>query len=204
MQPHLVPKNDMSQAFPSLPLGTSTFSTLRASNEIYVDKTALIHSLAATGRGKIFLARPRRFGKSLLVSTFESLFANGLRDFKGLCIEQTWQDSLYPVIRLDFSQIKALSEQEQFSDALKNYLYESFSHLGFAYDPSRTSFFAQLDSWLRQQGPNSIVLLIDEYDAPLTERLGDTTAFNAVRDMLTQLSGSVTFDGTSVRRCPIG
>lgn len=186
MQPHLVPKNDMSQAFPSLPLGTSTFSTLRASNEIYVDKTALIHSLAATGRGKIFLARPRRFGKSLLVSTFESLFANGLRDFKGLCIEQTWQDSLYPVIRLDFSQIKALSEQEQFSDALKNYLYESFSHLGFAYDPSRTSFFAQLDSWLRQQGPNSIVLLIDEYDAPLTERLGDTTAFNAVRDMLTQ------------------
>ena len=186
MQPHLVPKNDMSQAFPSLPLGTSTFSTLRASNEIYVDKTALIHSLAATGRGKIFLARPQRFGKSLLVSTFESLFANGLRDFKGLCIEQTWQDSLYPVIRLDFSQIKALSEQEQFSDALKNYLYESFSHLGFAYDPSRTSFFAQLDSWLRQQGPNSIVLLIDEYDAPLTERLGDTTAFNAVRDMLTQ------------------
>lgn len=76
MQPHLVPKNDMSQAFPSLPLGTSTFSTLRASNEIYVDKTALIHSLAATGRGKIFLARPRRFGKSLLVSTLESLFAN--------------------------------------------------------------------------------------------------------------------------------
>lgn len=114
MQPHLVPKNDMSQAFPSLPLGTSTFSTLRASNEIYVDKTALIHSLAATGRGKIFLARPRRFGKSLLVSTFESLFANGLRDFKGLCIEQTWQDSLYPVIRLDFRKSRLCPNKNSF------------------------------------------------------------------------------------------
>ena len=57
----------------NLPLGSSDFRTLRANNEIYVDKTALIHQLAQS-RGKIFLARPRRFGKSLLISTFESLF----------------------------------------------------------------------------------------------------------------------------------
>ena len=88
----------MQQSMPALPLGTSTFETLRESNEIYVDKTDLVYKLAATGRGKIFLARPRRFGKSLLVSTFESLFAYGLRDFRGLAIEKRWTDKTYPVV----------------------------------------------------------------------------------------------------------
>lgn len=57
----------------NLPLGTSDFATLRSSNEIYVDKTEMIYQLACV-RGKVFLSRPRRFGKSLLISTFESLF----------------------------------------------------------------------------------------------------------------------------------
>ena len=63
-----------------LPLGTSIFETLRATDELYVDKTDLIYQLARR-RSKCFLARPRRFGKSLLISTFESLFQYGLRDF---------------------------------------------------------------------------------------------------------------------------
>ena len=89
----------------NLPLGSSDFSTLRANNEIYVDKTLLVYQLARQ-RGKIFLARPRRFGKSLLISTFESLFKNGLRDFQGLAIEKLWRDKTYPVVRLDFSELK--------------------------------------------------------------------------------------------------
>ena len=75
----------------NLPLGRSTFSALRAKNEIYVDKTSLVYELARSD-SKIFLARPRRFGKSLLTSTFESLFKYGLRDFKGLAIEKRWTD----------------------------------------------------------------------------------------------------------------
>ena len=74
--------NRIKQMFEqTLPLGSSNFSSLRQANEIYVDKTDLIYKLAKN-RGKIFLARPRRFGKSLLVSTFESLFKKGLQDFK--------------------------------------------------------------------------------------------------------------------------
>ena len=67
-----------------LPLGTSIFETLRATDELYVDKTDLIYQLARR-RSKCFLARPRRFGKSLLISTFESLFQYGLREFPGTC-----------------------------------------------------------------------------------------------------------------------
>lgn len=97
---------------PSLPVGTTSFPTMRKFNEIYVDKTDLIHELAGK-RSKVFLSRPRRFGKTLLVSTFESLFANGLRDFQGLAIEKLWTDQTYRVVRLDFS---CLREFEDFPD----------------------------------------------------------------------------------------
>ena len=108
-----------------LPLGTSDFQALRLNNEIYVDKTDLIFQLAK-GRGKIFLARPRRFGKSLLISTFESLFKSGLQNFRGLAIEDLWEDKLYPVVRLDFSKLKGYDSVEFFREAFFNYLQESF------------------------------------------------------------------------------
>ena len=90
-----------------LPTGTSDFAALQMRGQIYVDKTEQIYQLACRNR-KILLTRPRRFGKSLLVSTFASLFKNGLRDFSGLAIETLWKDSIFPVIRLDFSLIKSL------------------------------------------------------------------------------------------------
>ena len=65
----------------NLPLGRSTFSALRAGDSIYVDKTSLVYELAKND-SKVLLIRPRRFGKSLLASIFESLFKYGLRDFK--------------------------------------------------------------------------------------------------------------------------
>ncbi len=68
-----------------LPLGTSSFETLRMRGQIYVDKTALIYEIAKKSE-KFFFTRPRRFGKSLLVSTFASLFRNGLKFFSGLAI----------------------------------------------------------------------------------------------------------------------
>lgn len=68
------------EELPLLPLGQSEFSCLRKSKALYVDKTALIHQIASAPR-KVFLARPRHFGKSLLVSTLESLFKFGLHDF---------------------------------------------------------------------------------------------------------------------------
>lgn len=85
-----------------LSLGSTDFSALRAAGEIYVDKTGMLYELARE-RSKIFLSRPRRFGKSLLISTFESLFSYGLRDFNGLIIDKYWKDTgAYTVVKLDF------------------------------------------------------------------------------------------------------
>lgn len=103
----------LDQNIPNLPLGSSDFTTLRIAGEVYVDKTAMIGRLAAT-HGKIFLARPRRFGKSLLLSTFESLFRDGLKYFEGLDIAASWNDKTYPVVRLDFSEICEFSEASAF------------------------------------------------------------------------------------------
>lgn len=103
-----------SKIFSQLPLGVSDFHKLRELEKIYVDKTNLLYELITTFE-KVFLARPRRFGKSLLVSTFESLFKHGTRDFKGLAIEKLWNDKTYKVIRLDFSNLKDFSTEEEFS-----------------------------------------------------------------------------------------
>lgn len=91
----------------SLPI--QNFKTLRDENKIYVDKTSLIASLAKLTT-PIFLSRPRRFGKTLLASTFASLFSHGVKDFKGLDIENEWQDQYeYPVIMLTFSSYARVS-----------------------------------------------------------------------------------------------
>lgn len=169
-----------------LPLGTSTFSALRQSNEIYVDKTDLIFALVGKGRGKIFLARPRRFGKSLLISTFESLFKFGVRDFNGLAIEKLWTDKTYDVVRLDFSGLKKFQSPEQFEAAFQSQIITSFAPLGFKYDPNQqlVLFMDQFKSWLSSLAPSSLVLLIDEYDAPLTAHLNNRDIFNVIRDIL--------------------
>lgn len=96
-----------------LPLGDSDFSKLRNREAVYVDKTALIYKLVTESSDKIFFARPRRFGKSLLISTLESLFKHGLRDFKGLAIERLWKERTYSVVRLDFSQVCSFEEALQ-------------------------------------------------------------------------------------------
>ena len=105
-----------------LPLGDSDFSKLRNREAVYVDKTALIYKLVTENSDKIFFHRPRRFGKSLLISTLESLFKYGLRDFKGLAIEKLWKERTYSVVRLDFSQVCTFESHEEFSDLFWTYI----------------------------------------------------------------------------------
>ena len=90
-----------------LPLSVTNFASFIDESIIYIDKTDLIAQLAKS-RAPVFLSRPRRFGKSTLVSTFEELFSHGLEKFKGLKIEKQnlWHDKTYKVLRLDFSEIK--------------------------------------------------------------------------------------------------
>lgn len=167
-----------------LPLGTSDFSVLRLRNQIYVDKSAFVFKIASR-RGKFLFVRPRRFGKSLLISTFESLFKFGLRDFKGLAIEKLWiEKKTYNVVRLDFSEIRPDFGLEKFKDDLRDRLIDNFSSVGFRYDAAGTSIFSQLSAWLKRQESNTLVLLIDEYDSPLTSCLNDPDLFNIVQDAL--------------------
>ena len=167
----------------ALPLGSTDFRTLRSNNEIYVDKTDMIYRLAQT-RGKVFLARPRRFGKSLLVSTFESLFKRGISDFQGLSIEKLWKDKTYPVIRLDFSLINEFNTIEKFREAFQKFIYASFKPIGFSFDDPQSDVVIDLSSWMQTLAPSSLVLLIDEYDAPLTNCLDQPRLFKEVRAIM--------------------
>ncbi len=185
--------------FSRLPKGVSSFPILREENCIYVDKTALIASLAKNER-YVFLSRPRRFGKSLLVSTLASLFEHGLRDFKGLAIEKIWKDKTYPVVRLDFSSLKGAENKEGFRLALEKQLSVCFAPIGFSCsEKDRPIFMDLLTAFLKSPPCGPFVLLIDEYDAPLTERLDNPALFEAFRDVLADFFGRLKSDSGAFR-----
>lgn len=169
----------------ALPFGTSSFAALRAADDIYVDKTAMVEKLAR-GRGKIFFIRPRRFGKTLLLSTFESLFRFGLRDFQGLAIEKHWDDRTYPVVRLDFSELKEFRRGEVFRAKLCEKLAAVFGTVGFPGAPQNADVMIRLSAWLAGLPPMSLVVLVDAYDAPLMRWLDDPVAFEDIRSVLNE------------------
>ena len=103
------------------PIGIQNFESLRKGGFTYVDKTELIYQLAATGR-YYFLGRPRRFGKSLLLSTMEAYFQGKKELFKGLAIENQETDwTEYPVLHLDWGGATYTSESI-FNDKIENAL----------------------------------------------------------------------------------
>ncbi|WP_406037822.1 AAA family ATPase [Succinimonas sp.] len=164
-----------------LPYATTLFSVIHEKKKVYVDKTAMIARIAETEDAPVFLSRPRRFGKSLLVSAFESLFSKGLQDFKGLDIdtgEDKWTDKTYKVVHLDFSNYASCSREEfkiRLTQALTRRLSDvcSLSPLdeqGNYYDPADI-----IDQVCLKIADHSLVLLIDEYDSPVTHHLGNKT-----------------------------
>ena len=181
-----------AQQFKPLPLGISEFTSLRESGAIYVDKTTAIHAICSSD-AKILLTRPRRFGKSLLVSTFESLFKFGLRDFRGLAIEKLWRDKTYTVLRLDFSLVKDFDSIDGFYALFDQMLYRAQRNAGLM-DPVADAGIDPLNrlaSLLSQQAARSLVLLIDEYDAPLTAHFDNGPLFSAVRERLSFLYSAI-------------
>ena len=164
-----------------LPLSITSFSQFAANSMIYVDKTDLVSNLARF-RNPIFLSRPRRFGKSTLVSTFHELFSNGLDKFQGLKIvsDNLWNDKTYKVIHLDLSKIKEQSGDVTFNESFLQQLDDAFSHSGYENilnekikTPAR-----YLDIRFNQKDITNLVLLIDEYDAPLTAVMGIKRSLN--------------------------
>ena len=156
-----------------LPYQVSNFSSLINQSKIYVDKTDLVAQLAL-GVGPVFLSRPRRFGKSTLVSTFDELFSHGLEKFKGLKIEtqNLWQDKTYKVLHLDFSDIKEDRKQISFHDKFQNLLAGVFDNVGLNFKKSSDVIDSLRNALNEIKDLGSLVLLIDEYDAPLTTVMG--------------------------------
>lgn len=171
---------------PALPIGISSFGNLRLSHRIYVDKTEQIFSMVEK-HSRVLLTRPRRFGKSLLVSVLQSLFRSGVQDFQGLKIEKLWkEDRLYTVVRLDFSETSS-SRFERFELNFVLHLMNSFGVFGFQCDSYLLSaVLEKLSEWLEGREPGSLVLLVDEYEAPLTASLEDSKLFNLVLEDLTK------------------
>ncbi len=191
----------MTESLPLLSLGTSSFAALRMRGQLYVDKTELVYALASQP-GKFFLTRPRRFGKSLLVSTFESLFRHGLRDFQGLAIEKLWKDAgEYRVARLDFSEIREFASEEEFEKDFCALLASEFGRLGFCFDPDNTilDIHIQLSDWLKTLPLGSLVVLVDEYDAPLTACMENAALFQAVRSELSTFYAVVKANDQAIR-----
>ena len=177
-----------------LPLSITSFSQFAANSMIYVDKTDLVANLARF-RNPIFLSRPRRFGKSTLVSTFHELFSNGLDKFQRLKIatENLWNDKTYKVIHLDLSKIKEQSGDVTFNESFLQQLDDAFSHSGYEKilneeikTPAR-----YLDIRFSQKDIDSLVLLIDEYDAPLTAVMGDKEEFEVRRRVLSNFFSTI-------------
>ena len=104
-----------------LPIGVQNFDSVITNGLVYVDKTAIINQMIKNRRMN-FISRPRRFGKSLLVSTLESLFSRGTEMFKGLAIEKLWTDKTYRVLRFDFSGIECGSVEKFQKDAVEKFL----------------------------------------------------------------------------------
>ena len=174
-----------------LPLGRPDFSDLRERNKIYVDKTKLIAQIAEEDV-PIFFARPRRFGKSLLINTFHSLFAKGLEDFQGLEMEKTWQDKTYQVIHIDFSEIAESIDQE-FNYSLSTKIINEFN-IGYKIpDNSQKLQYPNIiiSEILKNFNNNSIVLLIDEYDAPLTHHIDEPNDLKSIMKTLNNFYATI-------------
>jgi hypothetical protein len=156
-----------------LPIGIQAFETMREQRYVYVDKTQWIHRLATAGMF-YFMSRPRRFGKSLLVSTLKCLF-EGRRDlFAGLWLaEQTdWPWRAHPVIVVDFNGI-ARDTPERFEADLNAFLTTVARKFQVELPDVTPVFrFRELILALYQQTQTPVVVLIDEYDKPLIEHLG--------------------------------
>ena len=177
-----------------LPLSITSFSEFCDRGKIYVDKTDLVADLAKFD-APIFLSRPRRFGKSTLVSTFHELFSNGLDKFQGLKIvtDNLWNDRTYNVIHLDLSKIKEQSDDINFNETFLQQLDDAFIHSGYEKilneeikTPAR-----YLDIRFNQKDISGLVLLIDEYDAPLTAVMGDKGEFERRRRVLSNFFSTI-------------
>ena len=169
--------------FTKLLPNSCNFRDLIDNNRVYVDKTALICQIAKDEKGPYFISRPRRFGKSTLINTFHELFAHGTERFKGLEIEPLWKDKTYKVIHLDFSTFREVPSNSSFNKEFMDAFKLSLEEAGI--EPTKENIDSPAKLLKKTLDTESeVVLLVDEYDAPLTAVLNDSNEFEDRRKIL--------------------
>ena len=171
-------------ALQNLPIGIQNFESLRADGYLYVDKTEIVHRLATTGR-YYFLSRPRRFGKSLLLSTLHAYFEGKRELFDGLAVSQLetkWEQ--HPVLHLDLN-----TEKYESPEALDNILNDTLAQWERLYGsaPTEVSLSLRFAGVIRracEQTGHRVVILVDEYDKPMLQAIGNEALQDAYRSTL--------------------
>ncbi len=175
---------------PKYPIGQQDFKTLRDRNCIYVDKTPFIRKLVDKGGQYYFLARPRRFGKSLFLSTLGYFFEGKRELFKGLYVDTAdwdWSWEEYPVLHLDLNTDR-YAEPGKLEGVLDNLLRRWEEKYGVEVkDTEFSQRFKTIIETAHKKTGKQVVILVDEYDKPLVGNLNKSEAFEAYRSQLASL-----------------
>ncbi len=181
----------MSAQLPLLPIGIQDFESLRKGGFLYIDKTEQLYRLANTGR-YYFLSRPRRFGKSLTVTTLEAYFRGKKELFKGLAIEQLEKDwAEHPVLHLDLN-----TQQYDAPEKLTRVLNEALAGWEQLYgaNPAEVDLSRRFQGVIRrasEQSGRGTVILVDEYDKPMLQAIGNEPLADEYRDTLKAFYGAL-------------
>ena len=167
------------------PIGIQTFEEIRKLDNLYIDKTEYIYRMTHTDGKYFFLSRPRRFGKSLLVSTFQSYFEGKKELFEGLAIEKLEKEwNTYPVLHFDLSKGKHMEKAQ-----LNRYLLDIIEKQEARFDcmSNKIDVNIRLDDLINavyQKTGKQVVVLIDEYDAPLLDVAHEKEKLDELRNSM--------------------
>ncbi|MBM7558620.1 ATP-binding protein [Marinitoga litoralis] len=166
-----------------LPIGIQDYKEIIEGNYIYVDKTKYIFDLIDNGK-YYFLSRPRRFGKSLTISTLYYIFKGEKELFKDTYIYDKWEFKEYPIIKLDMSD-NVLKDLESFLKSLDNNIEKIYREYGITSDIDDVSMkFGNLIESLNKKYNEKVVILIDEYESPILEHINNKKEAEKIRGYL--------------------
>jgi hypothetical protein len=173
-----------------LPIGNQTFRDVINGRNLYVDKTKWIYELLRASKGVYFLSRPRRFGKSLLISTLDEIFQGNKELFKGLWLyDSPYQWPQHPVIHIDFGR-----NQVKTADQLERSIKKTIRRLARQHQVkiSEGNYIEQFDDLIFELGQRKqVVILIDEYDKPIIDNIENTAEARRIQTVLKGFYGVI-------------
>ena len=182
------------------PIGIQTFERIRKEDKLYIDKTEYIYRMAHTSGTYFFLGRPRRFGKSLLVTTMQSYFEGKKELFKGLAIEKLEKEwTEYPVLHFDMSGGKHM-EKEQLEEYLHYRLQEEEKKWGITKPvKGANNRLIDLINTAYEKSGKQVVVLIDEYDAPMLDVVHEKEQLDMLRNMMRNFYSPLKYSEAKLR-----